>query len=519
MLMEQEWVTVLENQLEEASRATQEGVKRFVEPAANTLRRAYNKRPHLIFGRRGSGKSSLMRKAASELTLKRTPISFVDLETFKGHAYPDVLVSILIESFKSFANWLETAGVHPASKTTFWRKFFGRKPDAKPLDKRKAKRLADELREMVEELQQVLDSPLATERAVRSNDVDSHSDQRNFSAAARKGPLTGSASSESQRRSESSLEIADEYATSKEEHLHRNILSYQEKFREMAELAGSDSFLFLDDLYYIRRSDQARVLDYFHRIGKSGRLWIKVGTIRFRSTWYVHGDPPIGLKLGDDADDIDLDVTLEKFDSAKRFLIRVLDSFLPEGRTPNTFMTDGALDRLVLASGGVARDFLGILRKAIAVARERGNTHRGERIFAEDVNAASGEYDRSKRDELSRDTLDEEADLNRRFQSIRDFCTKKSKTNVFLVAQDAPDELLSSVNELVDLRLIHKIRSRVTVKSGRAGESFEAFMMDVSQYTAARKTRDMEIIEFWTSEGDDKLRRAKLIYEEASAEL
>ena len=35
------------------------------------------------------------------------------------------------------------------------------------------------------------------------------------------------------------------------------------------------------------------------------------------------------------------------------------------------------MDRLTLASGGVARDFLAIFRKAVDVARERGEDYRG----------------------------------------------------------------------------------------------------------------------------------------------
>ena len=77
----------------------------------------------------------------------------------------------------------------------------------------------------------------------------------------------------------------------------------------------------LDDLYHIRKSDQPRVIDYFHRLGKSANLWIKIGTIRHRSSWYVNGDPPIGMKIGDDGDEIDLDLTLEKYQQAKRVLV------------------------------------------------------------------------------------------------------------------------------------------------------------------------------------------------------
>ena len=92
--------------VEEAMRSTKEGVKYFVEPAQGTLRRAISKRHHMIFGRRGSGKSSLLRKAASDLTISRRPIAHVDLEAFKGHSYPDVLLSVLISTFLEFQKWI-----------------------------------------------------------------------------------------------------------------------------------------------------------------------------------------------------------------------------------------------------------------------------------------------------------------------------------------------------------------------------------------------------------------------------
>ena len=94
-------VAKLERLVEEATRSTEEGVRRFVEPASGTLDRATSRQHHLIFGRRGSGKTSLLRKAATDLTVDRRPIAFVDLETFKGHAYPDVLLSVLIETFSN----------------------------------------------------------------------------------------------------------------------------------------------------------------------------------------------------------------------------------------------------------------------------------------------------------------------------------------------------------------------------------------------------------------------------------
>src|SRR5690348_13785986 len=127
ILNSQELKTLVTN-VEEAARSSEEGVKHFIEPARNTLARAVNRRHHIVFGRRGSGKSSLLRKAAADLTTDRRPIAYVNLEAFKGHTYPDVLISILISTLKEFENWLRTAAVNPANKTSFWHKLFGTKP-------------------------------------------------------------------------------------------------------------------------------------------------------------------------------------------------------------------------------------------------------------------------------------------------------------------------------------------------------------------------------------------------------
>jgi hypothetical protein len=115
--------------VEESTSATREGVKFFIEPAPGTLARAKNKRHHIIFGRRGSGKSSLLAKVSEDLTIDRLPIAYVDLEEFKGHSYPDVLLSVLIKALAEFKTWLDTAALHPANKASFWKKYFlGAKP-------------------------------------------------------------------------------------------------------------------------------------------------------------------------------------------------------------------------------------------------------------------------------------------------------------------------------------------------------------------------------------------------------
>ena len=500
--------------VEEAARSTEEGVKHFIEPAPGTLRRATSKRHHIVFGRRGSGKSSLLRKAAADLTIERRPIAYVNLEAFKGHSYPDVLISVLIKTFGEFENWLNSAAIHPSTKTSFWKKLFGTTPTRSSFNKIEAASLAQRIKQEINalnaELHRIDEAELTVTDGTERIEI-------NAATAKAKGGTVGISSEISGQmevNQHQKREVAEKYTRSKTDYLHRHILDYQNLFQDLGVLSGGDAYLFLDDLYHIRRSDQANVLDYFHRIAKDHHLWLKIGSIRHRTRWYIHGDPPIGIKIGDDTDEIDLDLTLEKYSITKDFLVRILSNFASIAgiQTISTIVTDGALDRLVLASGGVARDFLSIFRRSVDVARERGGDYRGDKVGAEDVNVAAGEYDSTKRDEFKRDTLDDNVSLEDKFQKLREFCLHENNSNCFLLDKEAKGPDVELIHELVDLKLIHLVRSRVTV-SGRVGRIYEAYMLDLSQYAGARKRRDLEMVEFWKLSSKESLRKVSFIYE------
>lgn len=503
--------------VKESYRSTKRGVKYFIEPAAGTLIQATSRVHSIVFGRRGSGKSSLLRKAAADLTVDRRPIAFIDLESFKGHAYPDVLLSVLIQTFKEFEVWLRTAAINPSTKTTFWNSLFGRVPKRPAFNKREADDLANSLKARTEELTKVLNSSdQISVQTVRKNEIQSKVEANIGGSLGTPIARVKSGISEGENLTNTE-EIQEAYQANKIDFLHRHILEYQEIFREMSRVSDGDSFLFLDDLYYIRRTDQAKLVDYFHRIAKGNNLWLKVGTVRHRSTWYIKGDPTYGLKLGDDAQEINLDLTLENYSTTKRFLLTILQAFVNEsglGDLKKIFVDD-AIDRLVLASGGVARDFLGIFDQSITIAKERsesGDSFRTERVGREDVNRAAGKYSSTKMDEFKTDTVSDEEHLSLEdtFKRVKAFCVNYAKSNLFLY-ETVKEKGLATLQELMDLRLIHKVSSHVTV-SKRIGKYFEAYVLDVSAYSDIRKKKEFEEIIFWQK--DTNVRRIGFILDE-----
>lgn len=491
--------------LEEATRATGPTGTRFIEPAAGTLARALSRRNHLIFGRRGSGKTSLLQKARSEMLTARRPNAYIDMEKFKGHTYPDVLISVLIETFENIREWLSEGAIAPANKSSFWKKL---RPKRAPLSKSEATILSRQIEIYIQDLNQLLFAVDNAEIERFQSQKFSAKKSKEFSGGTQEGPVRFKAGVGSSTESDSTDEVREKVRRSKTDFLHRQVIEYQKTLRSVVKLAEENGFILLDDLYYIRRSDQAEVLDYFHRLFKGTGLWLKIGTIRHRSSWYRHGDPPIGLKLGDDVEEIDLDLSLEKYQTTKSFLLRVAQSVGDDfGVDVRTLLNDGARDRLTLASGGVARDYLSIMRESIAVAREQNSA----RVGTQEVNQAAGSYESSKRDEFKRDAQDGELSLDAEFEQVKDFCLERRQKNCFLVEKDLDSENYRNIKELVDLRLIHAISSRVVVFR-RVGRIYEAYMVDISQYSGERKRRNLEIIEFWKKDGQTKLRGTSLIY-------
>jgi hypothetical protein len=369
---------------------------------------------------------------------------------------------------------------------------------------------------MIDELNALLMEP--EESKIRDSNRNENG-QENKGTVSAKMPGTGIGGELTANINEkASSETQSEYTSKKIEALHRNIMRYQELFARLSSLASGPSFLLLDDLYHLRLNDQAHVVDYFHRIAKGSNLWLKIGTIRHRSRWYVLGHPPIGMKLGDDADEIDLDVTLEKYDVSKVFLMKLLGQFAADANVSlPTILADGARDRLVVASGGVARDFLTIFNR---VARERlisGKFARGNKIGSEDVNVAAGQQGAYKEEDFNRDTGTDDRDrLISNFDEILSFCTMKIKANCILIEKDITSPHVDTINELVDLKFLHRAKTRVTVRD-RTGRLYDAYMLDLSQYAGERARKDFEMVKFWGPDSDDALRKASLIYLERSA--
>lgn len=273
----------------------------------------------------------------------------------------------------------------------------------------------------------------------------------------------------------------------------------QRTLARFLDLEAARLYLFLDDFYYVARAEQPRILDILHGCVRDADAWLKVASIRHLTRWF-QTSPPMGLQTIHDADLIDLDVTLQEPVRAKAFLEDVLRQYASTVSVPalTRLFSPEALDRLVLASGAVPRDYLVLASSAISKAQRRANARL---VGVQDVNQAAGDAAGVKLQELEDDMASNEGTADKTLaalKAVRHFCLEDRSFTYFLVRyRDKEDEPkgYSLLTDLMDVRLVHLIDSGVSDPHA-AGQRSEAFMLDLSQFSGSRLKQRINVLDF-----------------------
>jgi hypothetical protein len=245
--------------------------------------------------------------------------------------------------------------------------------------------------------------------------------------------------------------------------------------------SNADLFVFLDDYHLVDTDQQPKVVEAIHGGLKGARGWLKVAGLKSLLRVY---DPATkkGLQSPGDAQVISLDLTLVDPEAAEEHLRKILLSFLRLVGVDklNFAVADGAFHRLVWANAGVPRDFLQMFSKSIEHAARADR----KRVELSDANLAIGEFGQQKMADLEEDARNEENFLKKALDAIERHCLDKKKVNAFLIRSEATAEY-KAVQTLSDLRLFHLLHQTITPH--KAGERYEAYMLDYSLFTGFRR--------------------------------
>lgn len=443
----------------------------------------------------------LLRTVTRQARNSGHPVAFIDVETLRDNPFPDVLIRLLVELIDALVTNLGSASGH-------WNQ------------RRKARR---DLRRLRARLGKLLQDPQEAAHSLseRTGRKWWFGILAKGGANAEHGPvgaaLTASAGAGVDTTSMSGRDAS--FVRTKMQGLQAEAVEFRKVLKGAVDaLGGKSALVVLDDFYFIGQEHQPDVLAYLQQVVKNLNIWLKVGAVEHRLNEFADGDPPRGLQLTQDAGKVPMDNTLADFDHTRRFLEEILSDICADASVDvDAVVTDGARERLVLASGGVPRDYLNLLTASLMKATRRpGTTNRPKnKVNAEDVSVAAPEFLKQKESDLVLDASP--GDVNRlreRFLDVLNFCLQARKVNVFLVeARYLKEEQWGrDIAALSDLRFFHRL-GNLTVKSSEeayVGRRYEAFALDLSSYAGTR-VRTTEI-DFWTTEGQQKLRAVTNVY-------
>jgi len=261
------------------------------------------------------------------------------------------------------------------------------------------------------------------------------------------------------------------------------------RVREFFELTHRVEAVFveLDDFYQLNRFDQPFIIDFVHRLCKDLPLFFKVGTLRHASALYADKKgQPFGAQERHDYQPINVDFTLAELERTSRQLKTILHKFGEKAgwkeREIDALFKGEGFQRLVVASGGVPRDFLSLLLEFPLQPKCIGS----DEVRLQTRVAVQRRIGELKSDSKS----DEQGDLLRGIYAISEFC-QKNKTNVFLISEqhlNKSSDVQQLFNRLFDYRIIHSAATTLTLKKSGHG-TFQAYMIDVGFYANLRKLK------------------------------
>jgi hypothetical protein len=299
---------------------------------------------------------------------------------------------------------------------------------------------------------------------------------------------------------ENSFGRSSQFKESKLERLERQLHDHKTAIEyALSKINFERACVLLDDFYLLSREWQPDVIDYLHRLVRDTNMYLKVATIRHRTSLSRNHPQTVGVELYQDVEEINLDRMLDDVDSTQGYLAQMLNTLGIEcnlDTITDTHFNPEALLSLTLASGGVPRDFLNIFANSVEAALAENSTRW---LTPKWVWKGAGRLTyQTKLGNLRDDAGEVTQGLERAFVDLIRFCLQEKKRTAFLVSQDEArgnPRAHEVIQQLMDMKLIHVIEPDTSAASGRPGR-YEAYTLDFSLFMEPRK-RGIQMAQFW----------------------
>ncbi|GIM47301.1 hypothetical protein DNHGIG_28500 [Collibacillus ludicampi] len=489
---------------------------------------------NIISGRRGCGKTTLLLAAKKELNSSDLCIA-IDCQSIRKQDQNNIIIYILNKILEAAHQYIESECYEPLlirKRFTFGKK----KNDEEQRKINRCELFLHTVREMLSILDEIKNHPNEITYKVnykQSNSNKSESKKETGSKLESKNQLEGhldfkyqkigiklnsinsillnvSNSSSKLLTDEEKTEVTSEdIRTIKKDLILNDIVdNLSQLFTEYREISNKNITLFLDDFYQIPIEKHPRIIHFLHDVYKNCKgsaFSFKICTLPNRLKLNYEGDEILSPK--DDFSTINLDRNLSELDSLKQYLLEIICSIKQElhlqtREIEQLFSSDETLLYLIVASGGVPRDFLLMFRDVIEIAKINSK----ETVGKVEIYSVVNEFRKDKDENIEVDTDITPELIEEAKSKIKSEIVDKLNTNVFLYPHSLLEHDEALLRNLVNSRYLHIIKDSVSSEN-RKKEMFTAYLVDMSFYINGKQLkRNFKFREFWKKDNESRFK-------------
>lgn len=515
---------------------------RYIDNADNLQKlKVYN--DHLIFGRRGSGKTTLM---LSSIEANSNDVNIIkDCEILKEKDKYSIIINLMLdvigEMKKDFINedYKKNEEMYSEQYLSFKRFFYKifKRQDKQIYDKYTENKsflemmnfISDSLGKLINypneikydiqlenantsiEKKQVNKNKILKFEASFKSNFDNKYKQLSNSiniASSVCGNATYSNNLEITLQDKLNIKSTNIKVICKEDLLKDLKEAIIDLIREYYILRKKHVVLYLDDFYLIQLQKQPYIIQYLHQIFKncpSSAFCFKACSIPNRLKMNETGNSDLSNKH--DFSTINLDTDLSNLDMLKDFLVTIACTLEPKANITkqdiiSLFNDEEVLLYSIIATGGVPRDFLIALYELIRLARLDNKT----KILKEHIYSVIKNLRLDKENSIEDDSDINPEVIRKAIGMLKTDVVEGLNTNVILYPEGLSQKHEQLLKNLVNLRYLHIIKDRTTTDSKKK-EWFVPYLVDMSFYVSEKTMkRNFNFKKFWVRDESSRLR-------------
>lgn len=491
----------------------------YIDPL-NHVKTLKNPVNHLIVGRRGAGKTSLLIKVIEEIRKEKGFVTIIDMQGKQRQSADLPLVEVLITLFKDIKDKLE--------KSKHWEPYIQRKTKIKFYKIKSLingftnkqtwsgeiveyDKLFNTLNILLEKLEVIKTTPNGSNiQIIDSNRVNQKSNKKvnvfgNITADAKYLALINASATseisytlnkEKEKNEENNLEYTGVY--SKQEALDEIKQEIIESLEAFHRLFKKPIFLILDDFYQIPIDNQPYIFQYLHDINKeTSNMAFSYKACLVPNRFKLNEENNKILSHKDDFSTINLDRDFYELEANKDLLFKILCGIDPSlefttVRINKLFNDRNVINDCVRASGALPRYFLDVFSHMVKYSKAE-NKAKIHRIVLSQV---IREIKKSKDELITEEAYLPENQIRELYGIIDKEVVHGLQTNVILYPYNSFKKNEDILNALINLGYIHRIKETLMVSKINY---IPLFIDMIFTHTKSDKMpKNFKDVKFWT---------------------